>query len=875
MNLLRLSLNLLRRDWRAGEWRVLLIALVLAVGSISTVGLFADRVRLALQQEATSLIGADLRISSTRPLPQEYRDAALQRGLRVIGSDAFPSMVAGKSENLLADIMSVEQGYPLRGKIIIDDGAEHVFRNDNSAIPARGTLWADPRLMQRMGLQLGDEVGVGALHLRVAARVVRFVDQSVGFASFAPRVILNAADLPASGLVQEGSRIGYRLMIAGDAQQVADLRTWLSSRLTFGEKLEDVRDARPEIRSALERAEHFLGLAALTAVVLAGVALALASRHFISRHLDSCAMMRCLGADQNQVLRIFLYQFLLLGFGAVLLGELLGYASQAILVDSIPSMRVAALPSPGWTPIWQAAASGMALLLGFAFLPLWQLKRVSPLRVIRRELGVPQSGAWLLYASGGAVLCGLFLWQAGSLKLGFTVLGGLAAGMLIFGLLAWFVVRALASMPDTINPFVLSLSKGERIAAGSGRASTGSARTDYRYSQIRHAFSNLARHARSNAVQVVALSLGGMALLLLTFVRADLMDSWRSRLPPDAPNRFIVNIQPDQRAAVQDFFKLQKLSVPELFPMVRGRLVEINGREISGDDYPDPRARGLAERETNLSWLDHVPEGNELLEGTWFLRKGDAEGIGHPPASPLRGKRTLGELSVEDGIAKTLGIHMGDTLTYDVAGSRFSAKVTSLRKVEWDSMQVNFFVIAAPGMLDDFPASYITSFYLPPEQSQAMNKLVNTFPNLLLIDVEAMIEQVRHIMDQISQTMSAVFLFTLLSGVAVLYAALLATQDERTHEAAILRTLGADSRYLRKLHLSEFAVLGLLSGLFSAAGAVLLGWAMARYVLKIPYHTDITIWLSGALGGMAVVILAGWLGTRRLTKLPPLAILRE
>ncbi len=825
MNLLRLSLNLLRRDWRAGEWRVLLIALVLAVGSIATVGLFADRVRLALQQEATSLIGADLRISSTRPLPKEYRDAASQRGLRVIGSDAFPSMVAGRNDNLLADIMSVEHGYPLRGKIIIDDGAQHVIKNENSAIPARGTLWADERLMQRLGLQLGDEVGVGVLHLKVAARVVRFVDQSVGFASFAPRMILNAADLPASGLVQEGSRIGYRLMVAGDAQQVADLRAWLQSRLTVSEKLEDVRDARPEIRTALERAEHFLGLAALTAVVLAGVALALASRHFISRHLDSCAMMRCLGADQSQVLRIFLYQFLLLGFCAVLLGELLGYVSQSVLVESIAAMRDAALPSPGWTPMWQAAASGMALLLGFAFLPLWQLKGVSPLRVIRRELGAPQMGTGMVYASGAVVLGGLFLWQAGSIKLGLMVLGGLATGLLVFGLLAWLLVRSLAKL--------------------------GSA------TFFNLAFSNLARHGRSNAVQIVALSLGGMALLLLTFVRADLMDSWRSRLPPDAPNRFIVNIQSDQRTAVQDFFAQQKLPPPELFPMVRGRLVAINQRVIKGDDYPDPRARGLVERETNLSWLDHVPKGNELIEGNWF-NTGDAS-----------------VLSVEEGMAKTLDIHTGDTLTYDVAGSQFSAKVVNLRKLQWDSMQVNFFVIAAPGMLDDFPASYITSFHLPQDQAQAANTLIKQFPNLLLIDTEAMIEQVRHIMDQISQTMSAVFMFTLLSGVAVLYAALLATQDERIHEAAILRTLGADSRYLRRLHLSEFAVLGSLSGLFAAAGAVLLGWVLARFVLEIPYHTGIAIWLIGGLGGMTVVTLAGWLNTRQLTALPPLAILRE
>ena len=883
MNLLRLSLKLLRRDWRAGEWRVLLIALVLAVGSIATVGLFADRVRLALQQEATSLLGADLRISSSRPLPPAYREAARQRGLRVVETASFPSMAAGKQQSVLAEILAVEEGYPLRGKIQIDDGAPHIAQG----IPARGTLWADARLMQRLGVQLGDEVGIGALHLRLAAEVVRDVDQSVGFASFAPRVLLNAADLPASGLVQEGSRINYRLLVAGEAKQVADLRGWLQGRLGVGEKLEDVRDARPEIRTALERAEHFLGLAALTAVVLAGVALALAARHFISRHLDACAMMRCLGANQAQVLRIFLYQFLLLGACAVLLGQLLGYAAQAALVESIASMRDAGLPPPGWTPMWQAAASGMALLLGFAFLPLWQLKSVSPLRVIRRELGAPETNTWLLYASGGVVLCGLFLWQAGSLKLGLTVLAGLMAGLLLFGLLGWLLLHGLHRV-----------SQRNWISVGAGHARDrqsvrGHGPLLHAAKSMQYALANLARHGRSNAVQIVALSLGGMALLLLTFVRADLMDSWRSRLPPDAPNRFIVNMQPDQRAAVLDFFAQQKLPPPELFPMVRGRLVAINQRPVSGDDYPDPRARGLVEREFNLSWSASLPKNNALVQGEWWLRKGDAAGIGlterpaslradatsvpwgHPPASPLRGKDAQGQLSVEEGIAKTLGINMGDTLTYDVAGNRFSAQVANLRKVQWDSMQVNFFVVAAPGMLEDFPASYITSFHLPLDKAQSANALIKKFPNLLLIDTEAMIEQVRHIMDQISQTMSAVFMFTLLSGVAVLYAALLATQDERIHEAAILRTLGADSRYLRRLHLSEFAVLGLLSGLFSAAGAVLLGWTLARFVVEIPYQTGIAIWLIGGLGGMSVVVLAGWLATRQVVQMPPLAILRE
>lgn len=837
MNLLRLSLNLLRRDWRAGEWRVLMLALVLAVGSLATVGMFADRVRQALQQEATSLIGADLRITSTRPLPSLYRSSAEARGLRAVESLSFPSMVSYQEQALLSEIQAVEEGYPLRGKIEVDRVGRASARQADDAglksdlqsgfIPVSGTVWADERLMRRLDLQVGEEVGIGAMRFVVAAQVVKDIDQSIGFSSFAPRVLMNAQDLAATGLLQEGSRITYRLMVAGEATQVAALRVELNSKLSGNERLEDVRDARPEIRSALERAGHFLGLAALTAAILAGAAILLAARRFVQRHLDGCAVMRCLGAQEGQVLRLFLYQFLLLGFFAVLAGCLLGYVTQALLISMIETMREAALPQPSLLPALKAAISGFALLLGFGFLPLLQLRRVSPLRVLRREMGTPQPNTVLAYGMALLVLAGLFLWHAGSLKLGWAVLGGLLAGMVVFGALAWLMLQGLARY------------------------------FPYLGNHWRHAVNNLVRHGRNNALQVVALALGGMALLLLTLVRADLLQGWQDRLPPDTPNRFVVNIQPHQQQAVLDFFAREKLPPPELQPMVRGRLVAINDRAVSGDSYVDSRASRLVEREFNLSYMEQMPEWNKLVGGKWW------------------GAGANRELSVEEGIAETLGIHLGDTLTYDVAGSRFTAHVTSLREVEWDSMRVNFFVIATPELLRDYPASYLTSFYLPSERVRAADLLAREFSNVLVIDTGTILDQVRHIMDQITQVMGAVFLFTLLSGFAVLYAALLATQDERRFEAAVLRTLGADGRYLRRLHLSEFAVLGGLSGLFAAAGAVLLGWVLARFVLEIPYQHSPVIWLIGTAGGVLVVALAGWLGTRRLAALPPLVILRE
>ncbi len=833
MNLLRLSISLLRRDWREGEWRVLLLSLVLAVGSLSTVGLFADRVRQALQQQAQSLIGADLRITSTRPLSPEYLDAAHAQGLKTVSSKTFPSMVLHRGSSLLSQIQAVGTGYPLRGEIVIDDGVIHAAR----AIPTPGTIWVDARLLYRLNLRLGDEVSIGAQRFKIAARIEKDIDQSIGFGNYAPKVLMGSDDLAATGLLREGSRVTYRLMIAGDVQRISTLRTELQRHLLSSERMEDVRDARPDISTALQRSEHFLGLAALTAAILAGAAIALAARRFVQRHLDSCAVMRCFGAQQSQILWLFLYQFLLLGVSGALLGCALGYVVQGALIASVDSLRHAALPQPGLLPAVKAAASGFVLLLGFAFLPLLQLRKVSPLRVLRRELGAPKMNTGLMYGLAMLTLSGLFLWQAGSIKLGMVMLSGLLGGLLCFTVLAWLLLRGMAH-------FTLPLPL-----------------------YWRHALANLARHGRTNAIQMVALSLGGTALLLLTLVRQDLLQGWQGKLPADTPNRFIVNIQPDQRQSLLDFFSQRQLTQPQLLPMVRGRLIAINQRSIDETSYAEPRARALVEREFNLSWAEHLPIWNELVQGQWWdnaeLEIKDS------------GQKRDGQLSVEEGIAKTLNIHLGDELTYDIAGSRFTARVGNLRKVQWDDMQVNFYVITTPQLLHDYPASYLTSFYLPADKARFSDELAQHFSNLVVINMDDVINQVRTIIEQISQTISIVFLFTLLAGVVVLYSTLLFTYDERIHGTAVLRTLGASGAYLRRLQMSEFAVLGLFSGLFSAAGASLLGWALAYFVIDIPYQPGILVWVAGMAGGMLIMMCAEWLVTRRLMRLPPLVLLRE
>ena len=833
MNLVKLSFRMLRRDWRAGELRVLVFALVVAVGGMTTVGFFADRVQLALSRQGNQLLGADLIIVSDRPLPPHYADEAKRLGLAISSALKFPSMAAKGESSLLTEIKAVTDGYPLRGELRITDDiggtAPTLADRAANAIPSPGSAWVDDKLMTRLALNRGDAIEVGAAHLMVTARITQEPDHSIGFINLGPRILINAADLPATGLVQQGSRIAYRLLVAGDATVVEEFRAWAQSHLTLGERIEGIRDARPEIKAALERAEKFLSLAALASVVLAAAAIALAVRRFSQRHLDGCAVMRCLGASQAVILRLYLYHFIMLGMIASMAGCLLGLVAQEALVYWLSALVEAELPWPSLLPAAHGLLTGMVLLLGFALPPLLNLRRVPALRVLRRDIGMPNTHSLTGYALGLVALSGLFLWKAGDVRLGVSVMGGFVAAIAIFGLLGFLLVKAASGV----------------------RSQTGGA--------WRYGLASIRRRATSSVVQAVALGLGLMALLALTLIRDDLMQNWRTSLPPDAPNRFLVNIQEDQLQPLEAFFSQHNIGHPPVFPMVRGRLTAINDKVIAADDYTDTRAKRLIEREFNLSWASEMSSDNQITKGHWWKSEDTGKAV----------------LSVEEGIAKTVGIRVGDSLTYDVAGSPFSATVTSLRKVDWDSFRVNFFVVTPPGVLEKYPASYITSFHLPPQQAEVMNQLIRTFPNFLVIDVAAIINQVQKVMEQVSKAIEFVFLFTLLAGFAVLYAAIASTQDERIHEAAIFRTLGARRSQLMRAWAAEFAIIGGLAGVFAAAGASALGYVIGEYALNLTYTFNPWIWLTGLLAGVLGVTIAGLMGTRSVLSKPPLTILRK
>ncbi len=822
-----LAVRLLRRDSRAGELRLLAAAIVIAVASLATVGFFTDRVQQALQQQSNQLLGADLTIVSDRPLAAEFGQAAAGRGLAYTQGVRFPSMVVKGGENLLVDVKAVAHGYPLRGELRIADepaGAERVTRT----LPAAGTVWVDERLLARLGITVGDRLGVGSLQLEVAALVTQEPDSVIGFLNSLPRLIMNDTDIAGTGLIGPGSRVRYRLYVAGESAAVEGYRAWAQQRIGPGQSIEGIRDARPEIRSALERAERFLGLAALVSVVLAAVAIALAARRFLARHLDGCAVMRCLGARQMMIARLYMIHFLLLELMASAAGCIVGYAAQAALAGWLGSLVTVALPAPGWLPLWHGLAAGVLLLFGFALPPLAALAQVSTMRVLRRDLGVPSRFGIFGYILGLSLICAMVLWKAHDLRLGLYVLGGFLAAAVLSALLVLVLLRLLA-----------------RLRSEGGIS-------------WRYGVANLGRHTLASIVQVVALGIGIMALLTLTLIRGDLMQSWKATLRADSPNRFVINIQPDQAQPLTAFFAARGMAPPALSPMVRGRLIALNGRAVTPGDFADERARRLVDREFNLSAALQLQPGNRLVGGRWW-----------------RDDEPIDQLSVEEGIAATLGLKLGDRLTYDVAGSTFTATITSLRKVDWDSFNVNFFVITPPALLHGHPVSYITSFYAAPGRTATLNELVREFPNVVMIDVAQVMAQVQKLMDQVSSAVQFVFLFTRAAGLAVLYAAIAGTSDEREYEAAVMRTLGASRRQIAATQLTEFALIGALAGLLAAAGASALGYTLALKVLNVQYAGGAWIWLIGTGCGALGIAFAGMLGTRRVLAAPPLQSLRR
>jgi len=828
LQMVRFALRNLARDLKSGELSVLLLALSVAVLSLTAVGFFTNRIAQGVRAQAAEVLAADLRLESPVPVAAAILEEAHRRGLATAQILTFATAIFKGGESQLAALNAVTPGYPLRGRMRIADAPFGVARTTDR-IPGSGEVWADARLLAQLKVGLGDELRIGSANFRVTEVLDYRPDQGTGFVNLAPAVLLDAADVAATGLVQPGSRVTYAALFAGPPAVVAEFRDYLTANKPGGARLREVDESSRQLNSAIDRASRFLNLASLASVVLAAVAVAMGARRYAARHVDTVALMKCMGASQGFVLFMSLIELTLLATAAVAVGSLLGYLAQAGLAWLLRDLIRTELPPASLAPLPIALVTVMAMLIGFALPPLLQLKNTPPARVLRKTVEAPPLRFGLSYLCAVGAMTGI-LW---SLVRDTELVLSLLAGVLGVGGVLTAAGYGLVRLTG-------------RLRGGVGVA-------------WRYGLANVSRRGGGSVVQIVAFGLGLMVLLLLAVVRGDLLADWRRSLPADVPNNFLINIRPDERDSLESFLAARGLGHPQMFPMVRARMTAINSVPVERIRLKGENTRGFLEREQNLTWAATLMDDNQLTAGRWWTPQDYGK--------PL--------VSVSSEYQEALHLKLGDTLTFDVAGESLSVRIASIRKVRWDSFRPNFFLVFPPQLLDGAAGTYMTSVYLRPAQRASLVDLVRQFPTVSVFDVDAILRQIREIMDRASLAVQYVFLFTLAAGVVVLLAAVQSTRDERRYESAMLRTLGASRGTVLQGVAAEFSALGFLSGALAACGATGIGWVLAYRLFSLPFTVDPEVWLLGLGCGTLLVGLSGTLATWSVVNTPPIVTLRD
>lgn len=844
----RLAMRSLRRDLRAADVRALFIALVLAVAASTMIAFFLDRLERGLERQAGQMLGGDLVLEQRDPFSEELRERLESAGFVLSDQVDLVSMISRGERFQPASLKAVDDVYPHYGVSHVDfgNGTEQIASG-----PPPGEAWADPRLVELVDIALGDRVQVGQTELTVSGIIEREADQSGGFGNFNPRLMMHTADVEATGLVQQGSRIEFEILAAGAPAALDQVQGLLAELRRDGVEVRDVRVDRPQLGNALQRAESYLGLAGLAAVLLAGVAVAMSTRRYVERHLDTAALLRCFGASQHQLVTIFTLQLLGLALVAAVIGALLGLIGQAVLIWLLVSFLPMTLPPPGLMPLGLGVFTALAVLVGFAGPTLLRIKRVSALKVLRRELDPLPPSAWLVVGVASIVFGGLLWLYSGSLPLAVALLIG---GALLLGVLWMISALMLSGLLRVVQRF-------------SGRSEWSQA--------LRLGGRQLARRRQAGLGQLLAFAVTFFAMAMIVLVRGDLLSTWQDQLPENTPNYFAINIQPSERDPFEAAISPRVETQSTLYPMVRGRIIGINGQPPRDAVPADARGDNSLRRELNLTWRSELPEGNEVVAGEWFsaapTEEEQSQGwMGAVEATP---QAPPVPISMEDGLAERLGLDIGDEMSFSVGSDEITTQITSLRSLNWDSFQPNFFVIFPPGVLEPFGHSYITAFHLPEAEQGLIRELITDFPGVSLLNVDAILGQVRDVLAQVTRAVELVLALVLLAGVSVLYAALTASRPVRAHESGLLRVFGAGSRMISRVQGAEYALLGFASGLMGAVLAELTTAALYIYLLDLAPRFHLGLWVLLPVGGAVLIGVIGHVLSRGLRRQAPAASL--
>ncbi|WP_020558863.1 ABC transporter permease [Thiofilum flexile] len=808
------------RRWRLSEMRLLLIAMIVSVAVVTAVGFFTDRVGEAMRSQAVELMGGDLVLTSTRPLSEDFIKQAEQQGLSTAQMLKFNSMASTADAMQLVEVKAVSGAYPLKGEVRLAKALGQPYTLATT-LPKAGEVWAEPALMNMLQLKIGDQIELGNSLFTISELLIQEPDRGTSFLQISPVILMNAADVPATGLVTIASRARYNHYYAGNSRSIESLQAWLKPQLKSTEQVRTLEDGLPSVQESLQRAMRFLGLSSLLSVVLAATAIALTSASLVRKETVAVAVSKAMGQSRRNLMREQFISLLVLALLAALVGSAIGYGLQFLLADRLAEVIHETLPLPSWRPVWLGFLTAVILLLGFALPYIWQLLNTEPIQILQQRFNtirVPLKG-WLIALV--PALYGLFWLQAQDPLLALWILGGLVVGLGVFWLAALGLVRLVSYLSWHFSWRWLAVFRG----------------------------------ARRSVLLLVVFATGFFSLLLLTTIRTDLVNRWEESLPANAPNQFLINIQPQDQPGLVKALQERQFE-GKLYPMIRGRLIAVNGKEITQEQFENPEAKQLLNREFNLSSFSELPASNTVLQGTWFSAD------------------TKDGFSIEQGVGKTLGFGLGDRLTFDIAGQRFEQAVTSVREVKWDSLQPNFFVVAAPQLLKDLPHTYITSIHVPKDNQNLLQQVIQQYPSITAIDVSAIMEQIRALINRATFAVQGIFLFTLVAGVVVLIAALQSQRSERQREIAILKSMGASHTELKQRISIEFMVIGALAGLLAGLIASVLGSIIALQLFDLVGAFNPLPPLLGAITGMVLVGLAGFWSLRGLLNVPPMLLLK-
>ena len=816
------------RQSRSGEVLVMIAAISMAVASLSAVGFLTDRISLSIEKQASELLAADLRISSPEPIPEEWIDLAKERKLDLASSQSFPSVVYSQDGNALARIKAVSSMYPLRGTVRISD-------NDSSdeyevkKIPSPSEVWVDQAILYRLNAEIGDEISIGNSDFKITAILRYRPDQSIGFASLSPTVLMNISSIPGTGLITEGSRVNYSMLIAGENNEVQTFSELMSVKVNDSARISNPSDSSERTNQTINRSKQFLSLTVIISVLLSGIAISMSARRFAKKRMDMIALMKSFGAKRRFILQTIIIQLTMIGLTGVILGSIMGFIVENLVANLIADLFMSEFPNPTFQTLFIGLLAAFILLPGFAFSSLLQLSNTSAIKVLRKN-AIPAPPSELFIAGGALLSLSILLYY---FVRDIELLAVIILGMLIISLLLFFIGQILAQI------------------LGSLRGGFGAS--------WRYGLANVSRRGRDSAIQIVAFGLSLTALLLLSLIRTDLLTDWQKALGENTPNYFLINIQSYQTEGIREILKSSDGVNPEFVPLVRARMTKINGQSVQDRSYPDERGNWLANREANLSWSKTVNSKNKVTDGSWW--SADYKG---PPL-----------VSIERSAAEDMGVAVGDNLTFLIAGENITAEISSIREVDWNSFSPNFFLVLSPNSLDTFPSSFISSMYLDKSENQILKELQINYPTVSVVDLDPILQQVRQVITKVSIAVQAVFIFTLIAGITVLFSAVHSTIDERKFESALLRAVGMKTRNVIISLLSEFSAIGLSAGILAASGASILAWQIASRFFEISYIFNLSLWLAGIVCGVVLVSLFGYIASRDAIKSPPVNVLRN